>query len=66
MSNSTDGSVNGKKLVRIRISRVPPKIASANARIVPRRSASVMSRSTASASTWWKIGVCVASRVSRR
>ena len=66
MSNSTDGSVNGKKLVRIRTSRVPPKIALAKSSIVPRRSASVMPRSTARPSTWWKTGVCVASSGSRR
>ena len=66
MSNSTDGSVNGKKLVRMRISRRPPNTALANVSIVPRRSVSVMPRSIASASTWWKIGVCVASIVSRR
>ena len=65
MSNSTDGSVKGKKLVRIRTSRWP-KMALAKSSIVPRRSASVMPRSTASPSTWWKTGVCVASSGSRR
>ena len=33
---------------------------------VPLRSASVIPSSTASPSTWWNIGVCVASGVSRR
>ena len=65
MSNSTDGSVKGKKLVRIRTSRLP-KIALAKSSIVPRRSASVIPRSTARPSTWWKTGVCVASSGSRR
>ena len=42
MSNSTDGSVNGKKLVRIRTSRSWPKSSRTNWSTVPRRSASVM------------------------
>ena len=64
-STSTLGSVNGKKCGRRRTSRSSPKIARANASSVPLRSASVMSSSTASPSTWWNCGVCVAS-LSRR
>ena len=42
-----------------------PMQARAKASSVPLRSASVMSSSTARPSTWWNIGVCVAS-LSRR
>ena len=44
MSNSTDGSVNGKKLRAHRATSRRPKIAPRSSSIVPRRSASVMPR----------------------
>jgi hypothetical protein len=65
-SNSTEGSVNGKKLVRIRTSRSGPKSARKKCSTVPWRSASVMPRSTARHSNWRNVGECVASGVSRR
>ena len=66
MSNSTEGSVKGKKFVRMRTSRSSPNIARQKCRHVPLRSASVMWRSTASASIWWKTGVFFGLGVSRR
>src|SRR5512133_1299820 len=65
-SNSTEGSVNGKKPVRMRTSRSSPNIAWKKCRSVPFRSARPMLRSTASASTWWKFGVERGLGVSRR
>jgi len=65
-STSTLGSVNGKKLVRNRVSRSAPNSDRAKYASVPLRSPSVMPRSTTRPSTWWKIGECVASGVSRR
>ena len=66
MSNSADGSVNGKYDGRSRDVKSPPKNAFVNASIVPARSAIVMSRSTTNPSIWWNTGMCVASGVSRR
>ena len=65
-SNSTEGSVNGKKLVRMRTSRVGPKSCRKKCSTVPFRSASVIPWSTTRASTWRNVGECVASGVSRR
>ena len=67
MSNSADGSVNGKydgPQPRAR-SRAPKK-ALVNASIVPARSAKVMPRSMTRPSIWWNTGMWVASAVSCR
>ena len=64
-SNSTLGSVKGKKCGRIRALRAPPKIARSISSSVPCRSASVIPSPIASPSTWWNIGLWVASE-SRR
>ena len=66
MSNSADGSVNGKYEGRSREVKSPPKNAFVNASIVPARSAKVMSRSMTSPSIWWNTGMWVASGVSCR
>ena len=66
MSNSADGSVNGKYDGRRRDENSSPKYALVNASIVPARSAKVMSRSTTSPSIWWNTGMWVASAVSER
>ena len=65
-STCTLGSVKGKKSGRNRVSRSGPKIARANSSSVPFRSARVMSVPTARPSTWWKIGLWVASKGSER
>jgi hypothetical protein len=65
-STSTLGSVKGKNPGRKRVSRSGPKIPRASSSSVPFRSASVMSSPTASPSTWWKIGLWVASKGSER
>ena len=60
------GSVNGKYEARTRV-RVPsPNITDTKWSIAPRRWAIVSPLSMASASIWWKTGVCVASRSSVR
>ena len=64
-STSMLGSVNGKKCGRTRMSRSPPKNSRVKCATVPLRSARVMPSSTTRPSTWWNIGVCVASE-SRR
>ena len=64
-SNSTLGSVKGKKWGRIRALRPAPKIALSISSSVPCRSASVIPSPIASPSTWWNIGLWVASE-SRR
>ena len=66
ISNSADGSVNGKYDGRRRLVNSEPKYALVNASIVPARSPNVMPRSTTSPSIWWNTGMCVASAVSRR
>ncbi len=66
MSNSAEGSVNGKYDGRRRDVKSAPKKALVNASIVPARSPSVMWRSMTRPSIWWKTGMCVASGVSRR
>ena len=66
MSNSADGSVNGKYDGRRRVVRSSPNSAFTNASMVPARSANVMSRSTTRPSIWWNTGRCVASAVSWR
>ena len=56
-ASSADGSVYGKKSERNRV-RIDSssKSARTNVSMVPNRSASVMPRSTASASIWWNTG----------
>ena len=66
MSNSADGSVNGKYDGRKRDEKPGPKNASVNAWMQPARWANVMPLSTTSPSSWWNTGMCVASGVSRR
>ena len=66
MSNSADGSVNGKKLGRRRLVKSTPKNAWVNFSIVPARSASVMPRSITNPSIWWNTARWVASVVSLR
>ena len=66
MSNSADGSVNGKYAGRRRDAKSPPKNALVNASIVPARWANVMPRSMTRPSIWWNTGMCVASAVSCR
>ena len=65
-STSAEGSVNGKNDGRKRMRDFGPNISRANSSSVPLRSPIVMSRSTASPSTWWKTGECEASGTSRR
>ena len=60
------GSTNGKNAGPRRTRRSSPNSAFAKASSVPFRSANVMPSSTASPSTWWNTGECVASAVSRR
>ena len=66
MSNSADGSVNGKYDGRSRLLTSPPKKALTNSSMVPARSPIVMLRSTAKPSIWLKAGRWVASAVSAR
>ena len=66
MSNSADGSVNGKYEGRSLLSTSRPKKALTNSSMVPARSPIVMLRSTANPSIWLKAGRCVASAVSAR
>jgi hypothetical protein len=60
MSNSADGSVNGKYDGRRREVKSPPKNALVNASIVPARSAIVIP-GRPEPSIWWKTGMWVAS-----
>ena len=56
MSNSADGSVNGKYEARTRV-RTSPNMARTKWSIDPRKWAIVSPLSTASSSIWWKTGV---------
>ena len=66
MSNSADGSVNGKYEGRSRDEIALPKYAEVNSSSVPARSVNEMPRSTTRPSIWWKTGMWLASAVSRR
>ncbi len=61
MSISADGSVKGKYDGRNRVLIPSPKSAPSMWSSEPRRWAIVMPLSTTSPSTWWNIGLCVAS-----
>ncbi len=65
-STSAPGSTNGKKEGRSRTRCSGPKRALANSSSVPFMSARESPSSTASPSTWWKIGKCVGSGTSWR
>ena len=61
-----DGSVNGKYDGRNRVVIPSPNSAAAKWSSVPLRCAMVMPSSTTRPSTWWNIGLCVASYSSVR
>ncbi len=65
-STSALGSVNGKYDGRKRVVTPSPKIAPAKWSSDPLRWAMLMPRSMTSPSTWWNIGLCVASYSSVR
>ena len=66
MSNSAEGSVNGKYEGRRRDFTSPPKKALTNSSMVPARSPMEMPRSTTRPSIWLNAGRWVASAVSAR
>ena len=66
MSISADGSVKGKYDGRNRVLIPSPNSASSMWSSAPRRWAMEMPLSTTSPSTWWNIGLCVASNGSVR
>ena len=65
-STSADGSVNGKYDGRNRVAMPSPNIRAAKWSRVPLRWAMVMPSSTTRPSTWWNIGLWVASYSSVR